>query len=262
MRFAMAQRGEVHDSAALIVDGLSVHYGGFCAVNGLSLDLPRGSVRGLIGPNGAGKTTAFNALCGYVAPSAGKVWIDGKPLRPKSPIAAWKAGIARTFQRTEVFWTLTVREHVELANRRSVRRGLDPLRADDLLPMLRLSAVESTIAAGLPLGTLRLLEFARAIATGANIILMDEPCSGLDRQETTELEYVLREIQERLGLSLLIVEHDIEFILSIAECVFVLDSGRLIASGSPDDIRKSAAVRRAYLGGAEIDEATPLTSLT
>ena len=234
--------------AALVVEDLSVDYGGFRAVDGLGLDVPRGSVRGLIGPNGAGKTSAFNALCGYVAPTTGTVWVHGKPLRAKSPIAAWRAGIARTFQRTEVFWTLTVREHMDVAARLARKRGLDPIPTAEIIAMLGLHDVQHSIGANLPVGTIRLLELGRAIATDANLILMDEPCSGLDRRESNELETVLRDIQQRLGLSLLIVEHDIEFILSIASHIFVLDSGRLIANGTPEEIQASPVVRAAYLG--------------
>jgi ABC-type branched-subunit amino acid transport system ATPase component len=238
------------EAAALVVEDLSVNYGGFKAVDGLSLDVPEGAVRGLIGPNGAGKTTAFNALCGYIAPSSGRVWIHGRRVRPKNPIAAWKAGVARTFQRTEIFWTLTVREHVQLARRLAATRGLHPLPGDEILAMLGLTDFESTIGANLPLGTLKLVELARAIATGSNFILMDEPCSGLDRRETSLLEGVLREIQPKMNLTLLIVEHDMEFILGMASHIFVLDSGELIASGTPDEIRNSPEVRKAYLGTA------------
>lgn len=244
-------------SEALVVDKVSVDYGGFRAVDELSLDVPVGSVRGLIGPNGAGKTSAFNALCGYVVASGGSVFVHGQRVRSKSPISAWKAGIARTFQRTEVFWTLTVREHVELAARCSEKQGRQTLPADKILAMLGLGGVQSTIGANLPLGTLKLVELARAIATGANLILMDEPCAGLDRSETAALQQVLANIQEELGLTLLIVEHDMEFILSMASHVFVLDQGKLIAAGSPDDIRSSPVVRSAYLGGAAVADANP-----
>lgn len=247
------------EAAALVVEELRVRYGGFVAVDDLSLDVPRGDIRGLIGPNGAGKTTSFNALCGYVAPTSGRVFVHGQRVRPKSPLAAWKAGIARTFQRTEVFWTLTTREHIDLAARHAVRAGLHPLPTEELVRLLHLEPAENTIAANLPLGTLRLVELARAIATGANLILMDEPCSGLDRRETNELEGFLRNIQAHLGLSLLIVEHDIEFILSIASTVFVLDGGRLIAAGAPGAIRRDPVVRKAYLGGeiSTADEGAP-----
>jgi branched-chain amino acid transport system ATP-binding protein len=235
--------------AALEVDDVSVHYGGFQAVSGVSFAIPVGEIHGLIGPNGAGKTTLFNAICGNVRPSAGRVIVNGEPISLGRPRAAWKAGIGRTFQKIEMFWVLTVREHMDLARRIAVRRGLQPPKTEELVQLLGLQGLEERTAASLPLGTMRLTELARAIATGASLILMDEPCSGLDQSETTVLGGALRQIQKELDLTLLIVEHDTEFILSIAKNIVVLDSGKVIASGSPGEIQRSEVVRHAYLGG-------------
>jgi ABC-type branched-subunit amino acid transport system ATPase component len=234
---------------ALAVDDLSVNYGGFRAVSNVSLTVPGGEIHGLIGPNGAGKTTFFNAICGYTRPSGGRVYVNGSQLRLGAPRAAWRVGIARTFQRTEMFWTLTVREHMDLARRHATRRGLKPPTTDDLVELLRIGGREDQIVANLSLGTTRLVELGRALATGAKLVLLDEPCSGLDQAETSRIEETLRAVQQDLDLSMLIVEHDMEFILSIATNVFVLDSGQMIASGTPAAIRSSEAVQRAYLGG-------------
>jgi len=240
---------EVNRSLALSVAGLGVRYGGFAAVSDLNIEVPQGEVRALIGPNGAGKTTSFNAICGYVRPSAGTVTVQGQRLKSYNPRAAWKAGIGRTFQRAELFWTLEVRDHLELAHRHAVKRGLTPPTVDSTLELLNLTRLQHDLVANLPIGICRQVELARAISTGANLILMDEPCSGLDRHETEQLDAALRRIQAELELSLLIVEHDIEFILSIAGWVFVLDHGSLIAEGSPSAIRNDPLVRQAYLGG-------------
>jgi branched-chain amino acid transport system ATP-binding protein len=234
---------------ALAVHDVSVDYGGFRAVSSVSLAVPAGEIHGLIGPNGAGKTTCFNAICGYVRPSTGRVFVNGQPVALGKPRSAWRVGIGRTFQKTELFWTLTVREHMDLARRRAVRRGLTPPSTDDLAGLLGIGSLQERTVADLPLGTTRLIELARAIATGAKLLLMDEPCSGLDQTETTRLEAILGTIQKDLDLSMLIVEHDTEFILSIAKNIFVLDSGRVIASGTPAAIRQNEEVRRAYLGG-------------
>jgi branched-chain amino acid transport system ATP-binding protein len=243
--------GDVDPNLPILrVEELSVTYGGFRAVSGVSFEMPRGEVHALIGPNGAGKTSCFNGISGYVRPSHGRVFVDGERVSPGKPLAAWKAGIGRTFQKTELFWTLTVREHMELASRLARRRGLHPPEAQELGTLLGISEIEEEIVANLPLGTSRLVELARAISTGANLILMDEPCSGLDQAETTQLEGVLRSIQEDLALSLLIVEHDMTFILSIATNVIVMDSGQVIARGAPAEIRESTAVRQAYLGSS------------
>lgn len=241
-------------ACALEVRNLSVDYGGFRAVAGMDLTVPRGEVRGLIGPNGAGKTSCFSAICGYVRASEGTIRVQGRPVRVGSPHAAWKAGIGRTFQRVELFWALEVRDHLELARRRAPHRGQGLPATDDLLALLGLADVKTELAARLPLGTCRQLELARAVSTGATLILMDEPCSGLDRRETAQLKEALRAIQEELSLSLLIVEHDMEFILSVASEIAVMDQGSLIAAGTPTQIRSDPAVRAAYLGEAPVPE--------
>lgn len=235
---------------ALVVQGLSVEYGGFRAVDDVSLSVPEGVVHGLVGPNGAGKTSLFNAVCGYVRPRGGDVRVYGKVVPSGSPYAAWRAGIARTFQKTELFWTLTVREHFDLARRRAVRRRLAPPPAAELVELLGISEIVDQTVATLPLGTMRLVELGRALATGSTLLLMDEPCSGLDRAETSEFERVLRTVQSDLGLTLLIVEHDMEFVMSIAQRIVVLDSGRVIAEGGPREIMSNPVVHEAYLGVA------------
>jgi branched-chain amino acid transport system ATP-binding protein len=242
---------------ALRVEHLSVSYSGFMAVSQLDLEVPNGARHGLIGPNGAGKTTSFNAICGYVKPSAGRIVVHGKRVRRNSPRAAWSAGIGRTFQRAQLFWTLSVADHVELARWHALKRGLNPPSVEELFGLLRLGEFRDQSVAALSVGNCRLLELARAIATGASLILMDEPCSGLDHRETDELEVALRTIQQDLGLTLLIVEHDVEFILSIAERIHVLSSGELIFSGSPDETRRSSAVRAAYLGTDDVEPEMP-----
>jgi ABC-type branched-subunit amino acid transport system ATPase component len=236
---------------------LSVTYGGFRALDAVDLVVPEGEIRGLIGPNGAGKSTCFNAICGYVRPSGGAVSVYGSRLRPNSPHAAWKAGIGRTFQRVELFWTLSIRDHVEMARRQATRRRLSTPSTEEVTRWLGLAGREDELVANLPMGTCRLVELARAIGTGSRLVLLDEPCSGLDRHETTELKVAMTRIQSELGLSCLIVEHDMDFILSIASHVFVLASGRLIAEGTPEEIRASQAVREAYLGGDSNDVQDP-----
>jgi ABC-type branched-subunit amino acid transport system ATPase component len=250
----------LEDSVALAVEGLTVQYSGFLAVSEVDLEVPRGDIRGLIGPNGAGKTSCFNGICGYVRPSGGTIRVDGRQVRLNNPYAAWKAGIGRTFQRVELFWSLQVRDHFELAHRRALKRGIDSPTWEDLSEFLNLADLETEMVANLPIGTCRLVELGRAISTGANLILLDEPCSGLDRQETDQLEAALRRIQEELGLSLLIVEHDMDFILSIARRVYVMNYGQVIAEGSPAEIRKSPEVHEAYLGGTPDEIEVPISS--
>ena len=242
---------------ALTVSDVTVEYGGFRAVNGVSLSVPDGQVQGLIGPNGAGKTSLFNGICGYVRPRTGQVQVHGRLIKSGDPHAAWKAGLGRTFQKAELFWTLTVRDHLDLARRRAVRRKLEPPTTDHLLGLLGLTPIADHTVANLPLGTMRLVELGRALATGSSLLLMDEPCSGLDRSETVEFERVLRSVHKAMKLTFLIVEHDMEFVLSIAGHIVVLDAGRVIAEGDPSRITRDPAVHQAYLGVVAKEDGSP-----
>lgn len=248
-RVSVSQQTNSTSTSAIRVEGLEVSYGGFKAVAGLDLDVAAGSVHGLIGPNGAGKTSSFNAICGYVPRSSGRVLVHGREFTRPSPRRAWRLGLGRTFQRVELFWTLSVREHLTLTRRLTERSGRRCPDVDELLSQLGLEAVADVTVASLPLGTCRLVEFARAIATGADVILLDEPCSGLDRAETTALHSSLELLRRELDLTLLIVEHDLEFVLEVADRLTVLDSGVPIACGTSKEIQENAAVRAAYLGG-------------
>jgi branched-chain amino acid transport system ATP-binding protein len=242
--------------AALAVEGLTVRYGGFLALDDVSLSVAPGAMTALIGPNGAGKTTCFNAICGFVRPSAGRVSIEGRPVRLGDPHAVWKQGVARTFQRLELFWTLSVRENLELAWRRARRAGRQSGSVDDLLELCGLAPLASRLASTLPFGTCRVVELARALSTGSRILLLDEASSGLDRDETVAFADLVRRAHRELALSVLLVEHDMEFVMSLAEHIFVLDFGRLIAAGSPAEIQASELVRRVYLGGEVALEVT------
>ena len=238
---------------ALSVKDLSVDYDGFRAVDRVSFALGTGSLTALIGPNGAGKTTMFNAICGYVRPSQGAVAISGRTIRPGNPHAAWKAGVGRTFQRAELFWTLTVEENLELAHNRARRRGTTSDRwtatsVQDLLGELGLWALRDEIVGHLPLGTCRLVELGRALATAPEVVLLDEASSGLDRHETNEFEAIVRRVQEERELTILLVEHDVEFVMSIAHRILVLSFGRLLADGTPAQIASDEEVHRVYLG--------------
>lgn len=240
----------VPDGAALAASGLTVRYGGFVALDDLSLSVRRGGITALIGPNGAGKTTCFNAICGFVRPAAGTVTVGGRPVRLGDPHAVWRRGIARTFQRLELFWTLSVRENLELARRRARRIGRAPRPVDDLLDLCGLSALADRPAATLPFGTCRVVELGRALATGADVLLLDEASSGLDRDETAVVADLVRRAHRDLALSVFLVEHDMDFVMALSDHILVLDFGRLLAEGSPAEIQASALVRRVYLGGA------------
>jgi ABC-type branched-subunit amino acid transport system ATPase component len=249
--------------------GVSVRFGGLQALADVSVDVPPGAIVGLVGPNGAGKSTLFGVLCGLQKPAAGRVWLFGKEVTSASPQARARLGLARTFQHPELFHGLTVREHLILAYR--VRRARSRLwkdaftlaslrrpdqaesdRVDSLIERLSLEEVAHQLVDGLPLGTSRLIEVGRALATSPPIVLLDEPLSGLDVDEASRLASVLEDIVKNEGVSLLLVEHDVGMVLRLASRIYVLDFGQLIASGTPDEVRNNSRVREAYLGDADI----------
>jgi branched-chain amino acid transport system ATP-binding protein len=244
---------------------VAVRFGGVVAVGSVSLVIPPASIVGLIGPNGAGKSTLFSVLSGLRRPNGGTVQFEGTDITRASVQHRARLGLARTFQHPEIFSGLTVREHVILADRVSTRRtriwsdmvtargfrradAEEGERVNTLLDALRLTRVAEQPVATLSLGMTRLVEIARALAARPSVLLLDEPSSGLDAQETMQVSEVFRLAVEQRGVSLLLVEHDMSLVLDLCDRVNVLDFGVMIASGTPDEIRADPAVRAAYLG--------------
>jgi ABC-type branched-subunit amino acid transport system ATPase component len=251
----------------LTATGITVRFGGLTALSDVGLEVPPGTIVGLVGPNGAGKSTLFAVLSGLLRPAAGRVFLHGDDVTSASAQARARNGLARTFQQPELFMGLTVREHVVLAHRvrfsrqRLWRDMVDPRsilppskeendRVDGLLELLDLTHVARASVGALPLGTSRLVEIARALATRPDVVLLDEPLSGLDMRESENLASVFQRVvaSDDRRVSLLMVEHDVATVLSLSSRIFVLDFGELIASGTPAEIRSNAAVRAAYLG--------------
>jgi branched-chain amino acid transport system ATP-binding protein len=253
------------ETPVLEASGVTVKYGGLTAVNKVDLSLGAGKIVGLIGPNGAGKSTLFSVLSGLRAPNSGHVFINGTDVTRATPQERAARGMARTFQHPELFLGLTVREHVTLAYRLArtpARIWTDMLtgggfrqpspaeteRVDMIIQGLNLTAIQHRPAMGLPLGLARLVELARSFAREPRFLLLDEASSGLDAAETAELRGVLQRMVDERGVSLLMVEHDVEMVLGMAGYVYVLDFGSLIAEGTPEEIRNNPMVRAAYLG--------------
>jgi branched-chain amino acid transport system ATP-binding protein len=244
--------------------GITVQYGGVVALDAVDFTADEHVITGLVGPNGAGKTTLFGTLSGLVRPRAGQVTLGGDDVTRSSPQRRSRLGLARTFQRLELFGELTVREHLVVAARVRERRdrslwrdligrGNRPAAGEDeavdgILALLGLEVVADKPVALLPLGTGRVVELARALATGPRIVLLDEPTSGLDIHETQTLADALRRTRDERGIAFVLVEHDVELVLQVSERVTVLDFGLVIAEGSPAEIRASEAVQAAYLG--------------
>ncbi|HET6914699.1 MAG TPA: ABC transporter ATP-binding protein [Acidimicrobiales bacterium] len=235
----------------LEVRGVEVRFGGLKALRGVDLTAEAATVTGLIGPNGAGKTTLFNVICGLLEPHAGTVVLDGTDLSGRAAYRRARLGVARTFQRLEVFGSLTVRNNVLVAA--EVHRSWSRQRynashvAEAILDRVGISHIADEQVDSLPTGLARLVELGRALATQPKVLLLDEPSSGLDEDESADFGRLLLSLASD-GLGVLLVEHDIELVMSVCETIHVLDFGAMLAVGSPDEIQADEKVRAAYLG--------------
>lgn len=236
-------------------------FGGIHALNGVSCEIPEGRVVGVIGPNGAGKTTLFNVITGAYQASAGDVYFDGRQITSQAPYQIARAGIARTFQNIRLFSGMTVWEHLLVAQPHTEatwRRLLpthwaDPKareKAEKALTTFGLEKVRDRIAQSLPYGIQRKVEMARALTAGPKLLLLDEPVAGMNHDEAHDLRHLLLALRKD-GLTILLIEHDMTFVMNLCDYLYVLDFGQLIAQGDPASVRSNPAVLDAYLGGDE-----------
>ena len=232
--------------ALLALDNVTRRFGGILALDGVSFDVAQGEIAGLIGPNGAGKTTAFNVITRLYRPDEGDIRFDGDSLLHTPPHRIVTLGIARTFQNVELFSSMTVLENVAVGAH--ARRGTR--NVDALVDYVGLGDVARRPVSGLSFGTLKRVELARALASGPRLLLLDEPAGGLNHEEVVELCAFLRALCNDFELTILLVEHHMGLVMGIADRVHVLDFGRLIASGTPQEVRTAPAVIEAYLGAA------------
>jgi branched-chain amino acid transport system ATP-binding protein len=239
--------------ALLDASNVSVRFGGLLALDDASLTVEPGCITGLIGPNGAGKTTLFNVITGLQPPTTGRIVLDERDITPIKPHRRARLGIARTFQRLEAFGSLSARENVLVAAEMRRRWAKDEETPDELtqriLERVGIVPVAEVTVDALPTGTARLVELARALATKPRVLLLDEPSSGLDEDETDALGRLLLDLASD-GLGILLVEHDMPFVMGTCAHIDVLDFGRVIARGTPHEIQGDAAVQAAYLGSA------------
>jgi branched-chain amino acid transport system ATP-binding protein len=247
----------------LALDNISVQFGGIRAVDDASLSVQPGTVRGLIGPNGAGKTTLFDVISGLRRPNSGTVQLDGHDVTSWSPTKRARRGVRRTFQRVQVFGRLSVADNLLVAlehhggggglaadfvawpARRTIERERRE-RVAEVAEQCGLTAVLDQPAASLPIGVARLVELARALVDGPRLLLLDEPTSGLDETEWQRLGGLITQLSAQHACAVVLVEHNVPFVMDHCEQITVLELGRVIADGSPSDVRANEAVRAAY----------------
>ncbi len=255
MRKARASETNGWPGGCLRATAVSRSFQGIHALRDVTLELHRHEVVGLIGPNGAGKTTLVNIVTGFDLPTSGRIELEGRDITAWTPHRRGRAGLARTFQHSHSFRSLTVRENVEVA---ALGCGASPRqasrRADELLHLLGLDRLASLPAGALAHGDERRLGVARALATRPRFVLMDEPAAGLPEAEVPDLAAVVRSVRDDHGAGVLLIDHNMALIMDVCDRIHVLDQGRTLAEGSPDEIRANLDVAAAYLGESALHE--------
>jgi branched-chain amino acid transport system ATP-binding protein len=251
----------------LKIENLSISFGGLKALSDVSFSVEKGEIYSMIGPNGAGKTTVFNCISGLYKPTGGKIFFKDRDITPLKPHQVAQVGIARTFQNIELFSRMTTMENLMLGRHTKLKSGvwagmtfLTPRskaareeiahreRVEEIIDFLELQAARNQMVMNLPYGTQKLVELGRALALEPEVMLLDEPSAGMNLEEKEDLIFSIRDIRDDFGITILLVEHDMNLVMGISDRVLALNYGQVIAEGPPTDVQKHPEVLKAYLG--------------
>jgi branched-chain amino acid transport system ATP-binding protein len=253
--------------AHIKVDGLAISFGGLKALSDVSFSVEKGEIYSIIGPNGAGKTTVFNCISGIYRPTGGKIFFKDQDITPFKPYQVAQVGIARTFQNIELFSRMTTMDNLMLGRHTKMKTGiwagatfLSPRskaareeiahreKVEEIIDFLELQAARNQMVMNLPYGTQKLIELGRALALEPEVMLLDEPSAGMNLEEKEDLIFSIRDIRDDFGITVLLVEHDMNLVMGISDRVLALNYGQVIAEGPPTDVQKHPEVLKAYLG--------------
>ena len=255
----------------LKIENMTISFGGIKALNGVSFEVKKGSIYSIIGPNGAGKTTIFNCMSGIYQPDSGRILFKGEEITSLKPFQIAKKGIARTFQNIELFSRMTTMDNLMLGRHIHMKTGLwggttflserskaareeieNRRKVEKIIDFLELQSARNQFVVNLPYGTRKLVELGRALALEPEVILLDEPSAGMNLEEKGDLMFWIQDLRDDLGITVLLVEHDMNLIMDISDRILVLNYGEKIAEGLPEEIQKHPEVLKAYLGEEEV----------
>jgi branched-chain amino acid transport system ATP-binding protein len=258
----------------LTIENLSISFGGLEALRKIHLEVDQGMIFAIIGPNGAGKTTLFNCINGIYKPDRGRILFRDREIQGRRPDQIARMGIARTFQNIELFDHMNTMENLMLGRHNHVRTGLfrgalmwgrrsfagreeitHRRRVEEIIDLLDLQSVRNKLVGGLPYGTQKQVELGRALALEPELLLLDEPCAGMNSEEKQDMIFWIKDIQDELGVTILLIEHDMKMVMDISDRILVLNFGSIIAEGGPEEVQNHPEVLKAYLG--EDEETAP-----